>query len=313
MAVFVLNSEPRAYFEAAYQLSNWRIKRITDIVLSEHYEYLDKGVRDSRSGQFDLDAGQGRWKRFIDMNALDVIQQLDVIPYRIDQAGQYEAQLIIDVGQDKRHFALSLLIARQPQKSPSFHLISHVYPKTDKREGINPIALKEALIDLFSERPRKFDPIESLLVMRDGRIVEKEPDGIDDGISELARTGLLIEQVRLDWVEVHKDTLKYIRIWDVGNNGTIVNPLLGTAIQINRNTIIMVTTGIPALRQGTAEPVMIVSEGRCASLLDAAQSHFAGTQLNWSSPNVAQRLHIGLKRTDDDLRARDAQEIKRMR
>ena len=314
MVIFVLNTQPRAYFQAAYQLAGWRIKRITENVLYEHYGHLTKGIWNSKNQYYDQHAGKNRWQGFINMNALDVIQQLDVIPFRIDQAGSYEAQLIIDVGRDKRHFALSLLIARASDKSPDFHIISHVFPKTDKqREGINPVALKEAIIELFRERPRRFDPITSLLVMRDGQIVDEEPEGFDEGIAELTKMGLVSQDIRIDWVEVHKDTLKYIRIWNITDDGKIENPLIGTAILLNSKMIAMATTGSPTLRQGTAEPVLIVGNGRCADIHDAARAHFEGTQLNWSSPSVAQKLHIGLKRTDEDLKARDAQEIRRYR
>ena len=34
--------------------------------------------------------------------------------------------------------------------------------------------------------------------------------------------------------------------------------------------------------------------------------------LNFSNPNVAQRLPLELKRTDDELRNRDSQEIRRI-
>lgn len=314
MVIFVLNTQPRAYFQAAYQLAGWRIKRITEEVLYEHYGYLTKGIWKPKKKDYDQYAGKSRWQGFINMNALDVIQQLDVIPFRINQAGPYEAQLIIDVGRDKRHFALSLLIARPSDKSPDFHLISHVFPKTDKqREGINPVALQEAMVELLRERPRRFDPIGSLLVMRDGQVVDGEPEGFDEGIAELAKIGLISPDVCIDWVEIHKDTLKYIRMWNITDEGKIENPLIGTAILLNNNMIVMATTGSPTLHQGTAEPVLIVSDGRCKDLYGAACAHFEGSQLNWSSPNVAQKLHIGLKRTDEDLKARDTQEIRRYR
>lgn len=44
-----------------------------------------------------------------------------------------------------------------------------------------------------------------------------------------------------------------------------------------------------------------------------AQDVVAATQLNFSSPKVAQRLPLTLKRTDDELKARAAQEIRRMK
>jgi hypothetical protein len=72
-------------------------------------------------------------------------------------------------------------------------------------------------------------------------------------------------------------------------------------------------TGEATLTQGTAEPVCIVVDKRCPLIKDAALSAFLAAQLNWSSPGVAQRLPLPLKRTDEELTARSDQEIRRIR
>jgi hypothetical protein len=314
MVVFILNEEPAAYHEAAFQLPNWRIKRVTTDALSSHYGYLTRGAWDRNVQSVTREKGQKRWQGFINLIALDVVQLLDVVPYRIDRAGPYDAQLIVDVGYDWRHFALSLLIARESDRTPDFRIVSHVYPKVDRQqESVNPRILSDAILDLFDRCfPRKFDPIESLLIIRDGRIVHQEPQGLDSAINQLKDKKYLSQNVKVDRVEVHKDTLKSIRVWDVDSDQSADNPLLGIGIRLNSKAIAVATTGAPTLTQGTAEPILLVGNGH-SDVLDAARANFAGAQLNWSSPNVAQRLHIGMKRTDDDLKARDAQEIRRLR
>ncbi len=76
---------------------------------------------------------------------------------------------------------------------------------------------------------------------------------------------------------------------------------------------LLTTTGAATLHQGTAEPVMLAATSCGTDLLRAAVAVFAVAQLNWSSPRVAQRLPLPLKRTDDELRARAAQEVRRLR
>ena len=44
-----------------------------------------------------------------------------------------------------------------------------------------------------------------------------------------------------------------------------------------------------------------------------SQDVHSAAQLNWSSPRVAQRLPIALKRTDEELTNRAGQEIRRIR
>ncbi len=314
MVLFVLNDEPSAYYEAEFQLSGWRIKRVTERTLEEHHRYLNEGSWDKRAGQKTLEAGKAKWNGYLYLIALDVIQLLDVIPFRIDQAGPYEAQLIIDVGHDRRHFAVSLLIARPPNKTPSFRIVSRTQLKMDnQQEGINPKLLSNEIVELFDLFRGQFDAIESLLILRDGRIVKREPEGLNDAIGILQTKEYLTSTCRVDWVDVHKDTLKNIRFWDITESGSVVNPLLGTGILLNQSMISVATTGQPSLTQGTADPLLVVSNGRCSNIVDAAKANFSGAQLNWSSPGVAQKLHLCMKRTDDDLQSRAAQEIRRLR
>ena len=314
MAIIILNDQPEAYYEVEFHLAGWRIKRITEATLQEQHAFLTSGAWDRRLKKNTLDAGQKLWTAFIGMNAFDVIQLLDVTPYRIAQAGPYESQLIIDVGRDRRHFAVSLLIARNNNKRPEFWFASHTQLKTDHhQETINPVILADEIIELFRRLPRHFETLTSILVMRDGRIVGQEPEGIERAISQLKEMGYLAADAQTDLVDIRKESLKAIRIWDVDRDSSVSNPLIGAGIRLNQNMLVMVTTGRPTLSQGTAEPVMVINNGNCPDLMDAAQAVFAGAQLNWSSPRVAQRLHIGMKRTDDDLKTRFAQEIRRLR
>ncbi len=314
MTLFVLNDEPDAYYEAEYQLAGWRIKRITEDTLRQEHGQLIHGAWDRRTQAYTKEAGRKQWRSFIKLNAFDVIQHLDVIPYRIDQAGPYKAQIIVDVGHDRRHFAVSLVIARNNGMSPGFWIASHAQHKVDyKQEAINPAFLADEIVALFRGLPRRFDSIQSLLIIRDGRLVGQEPQGLENALARLKGANFLAADAHVDWVDAHKDTLKAIRVWEVNEGGNIHNPLIGLGVKLNAKAIVLVTTGRPTLSQGTAHPILIASNGHCSDLVGAAHANFAGAQLNWSSPGVAQRLHIGMKRTDDDLKTRAAQEVRRLR
>jgi hypothetical protein len=206
------------------------------------------------------------------------------------------------------------LIARVPRRQPDFRLVSHVKAKTDhQHEMINPIVLRDEIINLVDEALRRpCDPLDSLLILRDGRLGPKEVDGVKQAIAELVQAGKVSPGARIDLVEIHKDTLKAFRLWKVLPDDRVENPLEGKAVRLNHDTIVVCSTGAAALTQGTAEPLLVVGNGHCSSVL-AARAFFGGAQLNWSSPTVAQRLHVALKRTDDELKARAAQEIRRLR
>lgn len=315
IAVFVLNDEPTAYHEAAFQLEGWRVKRITERTLHQQYGYVVDGALDKRPRSQSLMSGNARWRSFITLNALDVLQLLDVVPFSVQQAGPYEAHLVIDVGHDRRHFALSLLIARPVDRSREFRLLTHVEPKTDhQRETINAKVLQDQIVQLVDSALRcPCTAIQSLLVLRDGLLNEQGIQGIDQALEALVGSGKISTNARVDLAELRKDTLKSLRLWEIEAGGTVNNPLEGSVVQLNEGMVLLASTGVATLHQGTAEPLLIVGNGRCSSPLDVASAVFDAAQLNWSSPTIAQRLPVPLKRTDEELRTRAAQEIRRLR
>ena len=48
----------------------------------------------------------------------------------------------------------------------------------------------------------------------------------------------------------------------------------------------------------------------CSNIENIGQAVFAVTQLNWSSPGVAQRLPLHIKNSDDALQERGAQMVR---
>lgn len=314
VVIFVLNEEPTAYHDVAYNLDRWRVKRITTKTLRDEWKLFKQGARNKHTNTLDLQLGRRRWRDFIEKSALDLIQQMDTVPYRFDQAGPYEAILVIDVGHDRRHFALSLLVSRRSGKDEDCLTVSHVYPKPDhQHEEINATQLKDNLVKLINEvLPHRAAPLASLLVIRDGRFCGKETDGVDQAFAVLQERGKLTRGGRIDLVDLRKDSSKPIRLWEVEGESA-ANPLEGKLLELNAKTVVVTATGAATLTQGTADPYTLVANGRCTSLVEAGQATFIAAQLNFSSPTVAQRLLLPLKRTDEELSARSAQEIKRLR
>lgn len=313
--LFVMNDEPSAYYDTEFNLPGWRIKRVTEPVLNEHYGYIVKGAWDRKLHKLTLEKGCQRWDSFIGMNVLDILQLLDSVPYRISQAGPYEAQVVIDVGHDRRFFALSVLIARTSNKKPNFHIYSRVQHKPDwKHEAINPVLLKDEIIGLLKEAMgRRYDPLESLLILRDGRLQHSEIGCIDDAIQSLCTMGIVAANAQVDIAGIHKGTLNPVRLWDLSDDGGVRNPLEGSGIVVSPTMAVLTSTGDATLTQGTADPLIIVSNARCINVSEAALSLFEGAQLNWSSPGVAQRLTLPLKRTDEELESKATQQIRRIR
>lgn len=313
LLVFILNDDPAAYHEVAFQLDDWRVKRITERVLCRQFKQLSEGVWDHRQRECSKTLGASRWRGFVTQNALEVLQLMDAVPFRATDLGPYEAHLVIDVGYNRRHFALSLLISRGNGRSPEFCIRTEVYAKADhQHESVNQMMLRDRIVDIVDHVVRRpAQALNSLLVLRDGRLCGQEGPGIDEAVARLRDRGKLAADARVDVVEIHKDTLKSLRLWEAYADGSVDNPLEGRAVLMNDRSVLVTTTGAATLRQGTAEPYLVESNGRCGSVVDAARATHLGAQLNWSNPRVAQRMHIALKRTDEDLKSHAARDIRR--
>lgn len=297
IVVFIFEDEdPAIYFKVSSELTGWRVKRITSRALVDHF-------------------GKKNWRSFVEMNALDVLQQMDCVLWGLSDPLHYEAQLAIDVGWDRRYFALSLFISRPESMRPSFILNTLVQPKPDtKHETINEVVLKDAILRLFQQVERRhFVPLRSMLIIRDGHECGRELDSIAQAKDELTQSGFLEKNGRVDTVDFHKRSVKRVRMWFKNRAGQISNVPEGTAFRINSKTVVLTNTGIATLSQGTAEPVMLVANRDDIDIFAIAQDVHSATHLNWSNPRVAQRLPIGLKRTDEELTNRASQEIRRIR
>lgn len=313
VVVFVLNDEPSAYYEVAFQLAGWRIKRITERELVRHHDYLNNGARFQRQSPRQNPA---RWDQFVVMNALGVLQLLDCVPWRVNQLGPYDAQVAIDVGHDRRYFAVSILISRQDDRVPPLWIDSVAMAKPDhQHEAINPVMLADTLLELFRRtKPLKFEALDSLLILRDGHSDTNELNALVTSVQPtLVAEGYLRREARFDVFDFRKKSAKSIRLWEIDKADQACNSPEGIAVKLNADMAVVATTGSATLRQGTAQPFIVVSRSGHLSVLAAAHSTFDAAQMNFSSPRVAQRLPLIFQRTDEELSARAAQEIRRLR
>ena len=173
----------------------------------------------------------------------------------------YEAHLAIDVGREKRHFALSLLILH-----PFLRIRTVVEEKFDyKLETINETVLRKEIVKLFENAAEwsDFQPLRSVLILRDGRECGSELEGINEAVEMLISKRLLVEGVEVDVVDLHKSSKKKFRLWERTQRNRIEQGLEGKAVLIDKRKVVLITTGFPTLRQGTAAPIMLEGSKGC--------------------------------------------------
>ena len=307
IVIFVFEDQsPETYYKVAFELPNWRVKRITSGELKNKFDQL-KLIGNHGGSQ--LSKAEREWKSFIEMITLDVLQQMDCIPWGFGDEPYYDAHLAIDVGKNKRDFALSFLTLH-----PSLSIRTVVQRKIDsKHETINELILHEEIMKIFKKAAERkdFQIPRSLLVLRDGRECGRELEGINKAKDELIEKGHLAEAAEVDVVDFHKSIKKGIRLWERVEKSRIEQILEGEAVPLDYRTVVLTTTGAPSRYQGTAVPVMLVGRTDNIDMVRVTKAVYASTHLNFSRPSVAQRLPLELKRTDDALKNREAQEIPR--
>ena len=313
-ALFVLNRHPAAYHKVEWELGQGKmhVKRVTDARLIRCFRDLTEGKK--FRGQLDLEKGRQSWESFVTMTTLDVLCQMGGVPFRTRSLGSYDAQLVIDVSHDRRYFGVALLVAREDKVQP-FGIFADVQAKIDpKCEAINAKVLEDAIVQLVKGwLIRQAGALSSLLVVRDGKLCGDEPKAVGLAVGRLEALGRIAPDARVDIVELHKDTLKVLRAWEVLPSGEVANVEECTAIEISPGLCVLATTGRATLHQGTSDLVVVSSRGGCPLLREATDSIGAAAQLNWASPGVAQRLPLPVKRLDEDLVSHAAQDIKHLR
>jgi len=310
LAVIVFpDSDPATYHDLEYELDEWRIKRITERQLARKAAELpsEEPAKDT------AETGSSRWETFVDKCALNVLELLECIPYIPASTPSYEARFGIDVGYTRRHFAVSLIVWRRVGERWQFWADTTVCAKADfKREQINRKILADVCVGLAKRAAQAgITGINSVLSVRDGKECGDETEAFEDARSEMESCGFLSQSAEIDDIDFYKNSVKGIRIWERDRNGQVHQAIEGSAVRLSERVVVAQFTGAATLNQGTAEPVITVS--RSGKALSALEDEFDLSHCNWASPSVAQRLPIELKRTDDELSHRMAQEVRRIR
>ena len=296
-----------AYYLLSHSLSDWAIKRMTRRKVERAWRAREeaKSVDERRRAERD-------WRDMITHSVLKTFDRLDAVPWRIAE-WPYEACLTIDVSERFRYFAVSLLVCRDHAKRPSFWRYTRSWPKANAQETINPEALRDKIANLWTEyRGPSFEPLTSLMVMRDGGERGQEGEAIVAGLEAWKKSDRLAQSAYVHRFDIHKKTVKDLRIWQRLSTG-VANVLEGRAIYFGKDQALICCTGDATLSQrGTAEPCLLVGRNG-ADVRRGAKAFYALAQHNYTSPSKAHRYAHPLRETDANLQQRQASDMGRLR
>jgi hypothetical protein len=303
--VFDDRTTQAAYYVLSHGLAGWRLKRLTQGQVESKWSARCRSS-DGSTGR----KAERRWQDMIALSVLDALDQMEATPWRIPEF-PYEACLAIDVGEGRRYFGMSLLICRPANSDPSFLRVTKTWPKGDhQREEINAEILRDKMVEVFATLPGPdFDPVGSLLILRDGHRPGGEPRAIREGAARLKKDRLT-RDATVHVVDVHKKSAKNLRTWET-SDGQSMNVLEGQAVYLpDGKTAILCCTGRATLSpQSTAEPTVLVASNG-ADIRRATWAFFALAQLNYSSPAKAHRYPLPLRESDAHLQQRVAQDMR---
>lgn len=300
-------ADAAAYYLLSHELADWHLKRLTRRTV----ERLWQARRQARNDQ-DRQRAERDWRDMITHSVLKTLDRMDAVLWRLGE-WPYDACLAIDVSEKRRYFAISLLICRDPRQRPTFWRFTKSWPKGDDKETINPEVLRDKIEKVWQfYRGSSFAPLQSLLVLRDGRQCGDEGGAILQGLDGWRRTDHLGAGAAVDLIDVHKKSVKDIRMW-VSASGGAVNVLEGRAIYLDGRASLVCCTGSATLPPGgTAEPCVLIAQDG-ADIRRGTRGFFALAQLNYTSPSKAHRYAQPLRETDAELQHRMATDMGRMK
>ena len=243
----------------------------------------------------------------IELTVLDTLVRMDATPWRLKES-LYDACLAIDVGEGRRYFAMSLLICRNGADRPSCFRATQAWPKGDSdREQINSVHLRDKIPWIFQRYTGSFTPpLRSLLILRDGRMCGDELGSISMAMDHLHKIDRLSQDARVDVAEVHKKTVKDLRIW-YPVKGAFTNVLEGHAVYLDDARVLVSCTGGATLSSAVTTEPCLLSACDGSDIRRIARGFFSFSQLNYSTPNKAHRYALPIRLTDDELRQKLAQ------
>jgi hypothetical protein len=306
-AIIVFDDRDKAtYSLLSHELPGWTLKRMTR-------RRIEQAWKDSHDGQSGSNGARAArtWQDMTFHSAIDFLDQIRATPWRLGEWA-HDACLAIDVSEERRYYGLSLLVCRNDARWPAFRRVTRTWPKADyKRETIEPTVLEDKIAGLLGQS-NGFEPLSSLLVLRDGREYGDEVKGIHAGLGRWTGQGVLASDATIHVADVLKKSVKHVRMW-MALSGTAANVLEGQVIYPDDRTAILCCTGAATLPdRGTAEPIIIRGHTGC-DIRRAAAGVFALSQLNYSSPTKANRYPQPLRELDAVLRDRADRDVRGMK
>jgi hypothetical protein len=255
-------------------------------VASFYHTILRKGIEPVPN----LERRYGSYLRYAALGLLIVNRQWGWV---LQEGTRYDAYICFDVLNHLAAFTFFYEGGRhcytRPCESKQSEKLLRQQVRTMVYEGLK--------ADLASVKKPK-----SIILQRDGRLFRAEWLGFQEAIEQLIREGLLDEQTVWGGIEIAKKFGAGLRLVEE-IEGRLHNPVIGTALALEKNEGIVATTGYPFSLRGTSAPILVRVVGGSLNLDWVMEDVFRKSLLAWSNPDHCMGIPIDLKLCDEYLRA----------
>lgn len=150
--------------------------------------------------------------------------------------------------------------------------------------------------------------IEKLVIHRDGRLFQREKDGIMQAINTLKERGIVALNCSVNILEIPKHSVVPFRLFDVienfdmrsirRDNGKVLNPEIGSYVMINSKEAFICTTGREFKHQGTSIPLYVKYNSGQMEFENVLRDLYYLSCLAYSKPDDCSRFPITIRITD---------------
>ena len=150
--------------------------------------------------------------------------------------------------------------------------------------------------------------IEQIVIHRDGRIFQREKEGIQQAVQILKDKGIVATNCSVNILEIPKHSIVPFRLFEVTakfdlktertDNGKVLNPQIGSYVLMNRREAFLCTTGREFRRQGTSIPLYVKYNAGEMDFEKLLQDLYCLSCLAYTKPDDCSRFPVTIKITD---------------
>jgi hypothetical protein len=183
------------------------------------------------------------------------------------------------------------------------------FDKSSNKERLSASQMVKILMPNISLMKKHLDyPIEQIVFHRDGRLFQREKEGIMQAINALIEKGILPASCAVNILEIPKHSIVPFRLFEVieafdmrkvlSDNGKVLNPEIGSYVTINKREAFLCTTGREFRHQGTSIPLYIKYHSGGMDFDKLLQDLYYLSCLAYTKPDDCSRFPITIKITD---------------